>query len=107
LAIDLRADFLGWNSEKRQDQERFARCAAEFISLISVKETNQRKRCPPYTPPAGSWSHAGIFLIGILPHRKTAHIHVRRPPGLQMSALRIDLGESKSKSAATATAESS
>src|SRR5690606_17382707 len=31
--------------EAKQDQQRFARCAAEFISLISVKETNQRKRC--------------------------------------------------------------
>jgi len=29
----------------KQDQGRFDRCAAEFISLISVKETNQRKRC--------------------------------------------------------------
>ncbi|WP_169447782.1 hypothetical protein [Luteimonas mephitis] len=33
-------------AKQAKDQERFARCAAEFISLISVKETNQRKRFP-------------------------------------------------------------
>src|SRR5690606_13615832 len=32
---------------KEPDQERFVRCAAEFISLIGVKETNQRKRLVP------------------------------------------------------------
>jgi len=33
-------------AKQAKDQERFARGAAEFISLISVKGTNQRKRFP-------------------------------------------------------------
>jgi hypothetical protein len=32
------------SAAESKNQERFARCADEFISLMSVKETNQRKR---------------------------------------------------------------
>src|SRR5690606_40974809 len=49
-------------SGQRQNQERFARSAAEFISLISVKETNQRKR---FVPKANPGSHRrGDFSTG-------------------------------------------
>src|SRR3546814_20651596 len=40
--------------EEYQDQERFDRCAAEFISLMSVKETNQRKRFCAHGKPGQS-----------------------------------------------------
>src|SRR5690606_6123879 len=68
--------------EQRQDQERFDRCAAEFISLMSVKETEPKKTlCVQSTP--GASLMKGFFERASCPRRKTAHIHVRRPPGLQ------------------------
>src|SRR5690606_30223588 len=68
--------------EQRQDQERFDRCAAEFISLMSVKETEPKKTlCAQSTP--GCSLMKGFFERASCPRRKTAHIHVRRPPGLQ------------------------
>src|SRR5690606_21979254 len=87
--------------EQRQDQERFDRCAAEFISLMSVKETEPKKTlCAQSTP--GYSLMKGFFERASCPRRKTAHIHVRRPPGLQTCGNAV--GSLDAKATATATA---
>src|SRR3546814_12330 len=52
--------------------------------LLASKETEAKKNalCQGQT---GLFVDEGIFREGILPSRKTPHIHVRRPPGLQAS----------------------
>jgi hypothetical protein len=39
-----------------------------------------------------------IFRLGILPRRKTAHIHVRRPSGLGVNLLAVHFRSGKAKS---------
>src|SRR3546814_9320057 len=55
--------------EEYQDQERFDRCAAEFISLMSVKETNQRKRFCAHGKPGQSLVK-GFFERASCPREK-------------------------------------
>src|SRR5690606_31115516 len=82
--------------EQKPDQERFARCAAEFISLMSVKETEPKKTlCAQSTP--GYLLMKGFFERASCPRRKTAHIHVRRPPGLQACGRAVGSLEAKSE----------
>src|SRR3546814_2209937 len=52
--------------------------------LLASTETEAKKNalCQGQT---GLFVDEGIFREGILPSRKTPHIHVRRPPGLQAS----------------------
>src|SRR3546814_20533611 len=66
--------------EEYQDQERFDRCAAEFISLMSVKETNQRKRFCAHVKPGQSLVK-GFFERASCPRDK------RRTP--MSAALRV------------------
>jgi len=75
---------------ENQDQERFDRCAAEFISLMSVKETEPKKTLCAQGK-SGKSSSRGFFERASCPRRKTPHIHVRRPPGLRMFDRRWDL----------------
>src|SRR5690606_22122361 len=84
----------------RQEQQRFARCAAEFISLISVKETQPKKTLCAKGKSGKSVSR-GFFYGTSMSHRKTPHIHVRRPPGLQAgagSSGSLEAGEKQGKS---------
>jgi len=64
------------------NQKRFARCAGEFISLMSVKETKPKKTLCAQGKPGFS-SVKGFFYKTSLSCRKTLHIPVQRPPGLQ------------------------
>ena len=52
--------------------------------LCLCKESKQRKHTPAVRPPlrGGCAVPAGIFVRGILPRPKTAHILVRRPCGV-------------------------
>src|SRR5690606_27357936 len=94
-AFDLFLTF--WHGIRRQEQERFARCAAEFISLISVKETEPKKTlCAQSTP--GCSLMKGFFERASCPRRKTAHIHVRRPPGLRKFGEAVGSLEAESQS---------
>ena len=68
-----------------QDQAHFA-LTREFISFAGPKETNQRKGPSP-TRRNGAGRPAGIFGLAIpWLDPKTAAIHGRRPPGVQISA---------------------
>src|SRR5690606_4646260 len=71
--------------EEEPDQERFARCAAEFISLMSVKETDPKKTLCAKGK-SGQSASRGFFERASCPRRKTPHIRVRRPAGLQNPA---------------------
>ncbi|WP_417475030.1 hypothetical protein, partial [Luteimonas mephitis] len=53
-----------------------------FISFDKRQKKRKQRKTLPRTELSRRFVDAGIFLIGILPHRKTPHIHVRRPSGL-------------------------
>src|SRR5690606_15157543 len=78
--------------DAKQDQQRFARCATEFISLISVKETNQRRRCLSKANPG---SHRrGDFSTG-----HPCPIEKRRTSCAAPSGSAIDTGDCLSSEA--------
>src|SRR5690606_26087543 len=84
-----------------QDQRRFARCAAEFISLMSVKEAEPRKTLCAKGK-SGKSTSRGFFERASCLRRKTPHIPVRRPPGLQAARWRPDIQKLKKKQKGTA-----
>jgi hypothetical protein len=67
-----------------EDQRRKSEASAfgGFISFDKRQKKRKQRKTPPRTELTSRFTDAWIFQIGILPHRKTAHIHVRRPPGL-------------------------
>jgi hypothetical protein len=67
------------------EQERFVRCAAEFISFDKrQKKRTKEKRFPRRSSPRTSFL-SGFFDSPSWLGRKTAHIPVRRPPGLRLA----------------------
>jgi hypothetical protein len=99
--------FFGSFCQKIQGENQLQKSEAfafgDFISFDKRQKKRKQRKTLPRTELTGRVIDAGIFLIGILPRRKTPHIHVRRPPGLQRPILRIDLEKPKPTPAATTT----
>jgi hypothetical protein len=67
-----------------EDQKRFVRYASEFISFDKrQKKRTKEKRFPRQVSPRASLL-SGFFDSPSWLGRKTAHIPVRRPPGLRL-----------------------
>jgi hypothetical protein len=91
----------GFQGSKRQSQEvkkSEAFAFGDFISFDKRQKKRKQRKTLPRTELTRRFVDAGIFLIGILPHRKSPHIHVRRPPGLQIPILRVAFHEGQSQS---------
>ncbi|TWT20375.1 hypothetical protein FQY83_11670 [Luteimonas marina] len=74
-----------WSSILLQGNHRASdrlRRPGSFL-LISVKRNEPKKNAFPDKANLQTGSVTGFFDTASLPWRKTPHIHVRRPPGLQ------------------------
>src|SRR5690606_1862158 len=85
----------------------FRAVTARATFLCLCKETWRKETHPAFAPDASRRVRGagGIFRRGILPRRKTPHIHVRRPAGL-IRRLRRYGGAPMSRSRATAKGQS-
>src|SRR5690606_28484853 len=70
----------GFPIERKSSAFRPLRGRVHFFDKRQRNETKENALCPEQTRAVVV---AGIFREGILPSRKTPHIHVRRPPGLR------------------------
>src|SRR5690606_6412364 len=86
----------------------FRAVTARATFLCLCKETWRKETHPACAPGAAHRVRGagGIFRGGILPPRKTPHIHVRRPCGVLSAASAAPEGPRRSRSTATATAPS-
>jgi hypothetical protein len=82
-AIDTRCE----NQWRKSEASAFG----GFFSFDKRQKKRKQRKTLPRTELTGRFTDAGIFLRDILSRRKTAHIHVRRPPGPQIPMPRIDL----------------
>src|SRR5690606_17605928 len=70
----------GFPIERESSGFRPLRGRGHFLEKRQKSETKENALCQQQSR---QFTGEGIFLRDILSHRKTPHIHVRRPPGLQ------------------------
>src|SRR5690606_15166923 len=84
----------GFPIERKSSAFRPLRGRVHFFDKRQRNETKENALCPEQTREV---IVAGIFREGILPSRKTPHIHVRRPPGLRATPVIPHPQEQKSR----------
>src|SRR5690606_34198736 len=72
----------------------------DFISFDKRQKKRKQRKTLPRTRQTRLFIDEGIFREGILPSRKTPHIHVRRPPGLLTAGRAVRSLEAKAKAGA-------